>query len=251
MVLLVLSLAGCPTRPRAPGAPVPRPEVARPAAPHEGRPYDIVPAESLLTILVFRAGPLAKAGHNHVIASHDLRGAVYIPAEVLRTTFELHVPVAGFTVDEPALRANENRPDDFPPDVPDQAKEGTRRNMLSEALLDAAHYPEIVLRSEPLERSRGGSANQVLAHVQVTIRDQQHSIAVPVHYELQGDEVIVSGESPLKQTDLGLAPFSALLGALQVQDEMQVKFRIVARAAQTRSGSSVSNSIPGSGSGPE
>jgi len=130
------------------------------------------------------------------------------------------------------LRAKENAAD-FPPDVPDSAKEGTRRNLLSEALLDAARYIEIVLRTERLEPSAKGPANQVLAHVQVTIRDQQHSIAVPVRYELNADEVIASGELPLKQSDLGLTPFSALLGALQVQDEMQVKFRITARAAKT------------------
>jgi hypothetical protein len=37
----------------------------------------------------------------------------------------------------------------------------------------------------------------------------------------------------LKQTDLGLTPFTALLGALQVVDEMKVRFHIVARAATT------------------
>jgi hypothetical protein len=40
---------------------------------------------------------------------------------------------------------------------------------------------------------------------------------------------------PLRQTDLGLTPFTALLGALQVQDEMQISFRIVARAATVKS----------------
>jgi hypothetical protein len=46
--------------------------------------------------------------------------------------------------------------------------------------------------------------------------------------------LIVSGELPIKQTDLGLTPFSAMLGALQVQDELRVRFRIVARRAQTK-----------------
>ena len=44
-----------------------------------------------------------------------------------------------------------------------------------------------------------------------------------------------SGELPLRQSDLGLTLFSAMLGALQVQDEMHVSFRIVARAAEPRS----------------
>ena len=204
-----------------------------PTVAHEGRPYDISSGESLLTILVFRGGPLAKAGHNHVIASHALNGTLYVPADLARATFEVHLPVTELTVDEEALRAKENEAD-FPPDVPDSAKEGTRRNMLGAALLDAQDYPEIVLRSSSLEAAPGGSGLQWLAHAQVTVRDRTSSVVVQVRYERHADTIVVSGELPLKQSDLGLAPFSALLGALQVVDEMKVRFRIVAQAATTQ-----------------
>jgi polyisoprenoid-binding protein YceI len=197
---------------------------------HQGRPYDIASGESLLTLLVFRGGALAKAGHNHVIASHALMGTVYIPADLSRSTFEVHLPVAELTVDEAVLRAKEDRAD-FPPDIPDSAKDGTRRNMLGGALLDAEHYPEIVLRSERLEPVAGESEVEWVAHVEVTVRDRVHSVAVPVRYERRADRLVVSGEFPLKQSDLGLTPFSALLGALQVLDEMKVRFRMVALAS--------------------
>jgi hypothetical protein len=55
-----------------------------------------------------------------------------------------------------------------------------------------------------------------------------------VTYSLENSRLIVSGELPIKQSDLGLTPFSAMLGALQVQDEMRVRFRIVARQAPVR-----------------
>ncbi|MDB6087649.1 MAG: YceI-like domain protein [Gammaproteobacteria bacterium] len=184
----------------------------------------------MLTLLVFRGGALAKAGHNHVIASHALMGTVYIPADLSRSTFEVHLPVAELTVDEAVLRAKEDRAD-FPPDIPDSAKDGTRRNMLGGALLDAEHYPEIVLRSERLEPVAGKSEVEWVAHVEVTVRDRVHSVAVPVRYERRADRLVVSGEFPLKQSDLGLTPFSALLGALQVLDEMKVRFRMVALAS--------------------
>jgi polyisoprenoid-binding protein YceI len=231
---LALGLEGCPTRPNAPYPPpvqrrVPGQTPAQALGqPHEGRPYDIVSDESLLTLLVFRGGPLAKAGHNHVIASHTLRGTLYVPSDLTRATFDVHFPVAELTVDEAALRAKENEAD-FPPDVPDSAKEGTRKNMLGAALLDAERHPDIDLQSSGLEQS----GSQWMAHVKVTVRDHDSTIAVPVRYEPQGDELIVSGEFPLKQTDLGLTPFSALLGALQVVDEMKVRFRIAAHAAAT------------------
>jgi polyisoprenoid-binding protein YceI len=231
-ILLVLSLGGCPTRPRPPEAPASTAIEAPPPAPgqmhHEGRPYDVQSRESLLTILAFRGGALAKAGHNHVIACHDLAGTFYVPEDINRSTFELHMPVAQLVVDEPELRAREGA--DFPTDVPESAKEGTRRNMLSQALLNGADFPDISLVSNGIQ-ANGAS---VQASVQVTVRGQQHAVRVPVTYTLANGELIATGDFPLKQSDLGLTPFSAMLGALQVQDEMRVRFRVVAREAQTR-----------------
>jgi polyisoprenoid-binding protein YceI len=230
--LLATLLAGCPLPPRAPAPP----SAALPAAaaPHAGVPYDIVPEASLLTILVYRAGPLASAGHNHVIASHTLSGTIYVADEPQRSSFELRVPVAEFTVDEQALRAQQSAAD-FPPDVPESAKEGTRHNMLGPQLLDAEHYPEITLRAVRLDAAPGPGAataangGAVQAHVEATVRGAQHAFDVPVRYELGSGQVVASGELTLRQSDLGLTPFSAMLGALQVKDEMHVSFRIVAR----------------------
>jgi hypothetical protein len=243
VALLAVLLSGCALQPRVPAAPPVA--AAETPAPHEGVPYDIVADESVLTIRVYRGGTLASAGHNHVIASHALTCTIYVPADVMRTSFEAHIPVGAFTVDEAALRAQEHSAD-FPPEVPDAAREGTRRNMLGEALLDSERNPQIVLRSVRLESAgqpaagtcsqAGGGARAVLARVQTTVRGQVRTISVPVCYRLAAGTVIVSGEAPLRQSDIGLTPFSALLGALQVQDEMRVRFRLVARAADSRSG---------------
>ena len=225
--LLAATLGGCPLRPPVPAAPPPGTLPEQPA-PHAGAPYDVVPEVSLLVIRVYRGGTLASAGHNHVIASHDLGGSIYVPADILRSSFELHVPVATLTIDEAALRALEASAD-FPPDVSESAKEGTRRNLLGEALLDGEHNPEIVLRALSLAAA---DADTVLARLQCTVRGQAHTLTVPVHYERVNGTLTVSGATVLRQTDLGLTPFSAMLGALQVQDEMRVSFHIEARAAR-------------------
>ena len=231
--ILLLSLGGCPTRPQGPEpsssakiAPTPPPQR------HEGRPFDVASNESLLTILAFRGGTLAKVGHNHVIASHDVTGTFYVPEDVSHSTFELHIPVAQLAIDEPDLRAKEGP--EFPKDVPDSAKEGTRRNMLSEALLNGAQYSEIVMTAQHIDTTTPGS--QVRADVRITVRDQTHTISVPVTYSLSNGQLTASGELPLKQSDLGLTPFTAMLGALTVQDEMKVRFHFVAGEARTKGG---------------
>jgi hypothetical protein len=190
----------------------------------EGRAYQVAPADSLLTVLVYRGGALARAGHNHVIASHSLAGTVWVPADPQAASFEIHAPVSEFTIDEPALRAQEGA--DFSTDVPDSAREGTRTNMLSEPMLDGAHFPEVILRSQRLESGSEG----ILAQVSVSIRGQTRTITVPVRYEIQENEVRAQGRLTLKQTDLGLTPFSLLGGALRVEDAMTVKFSLRARA---------------------
>ena len=200
-----------------------------PVAPHLGRPYDVVAADSLLTVRVYRGGTLATVGHNHLIASRSLLGTVYLPDEVLKASIELRVAVAELTVDEPQLRAQEGG-SDFPPDVPQSARDGTRHNMLGPAVLDAAEYPEVVLRSERLEPA-ADAPGAFVAWLDAQVRDQHRTIAVPVRYELAGDTLTVTGETALRQGELGLTPFTALMGALAVQDEMRVRLRIVARAA--------------------
>jgi polyisoprenoid-binding protein YceI len=217
---------------RAP-LPVPQGAATTPAA-HVGTPYEIAAAESLLTIRVYKGGALAAAGHNHIIASHSLSGTFYVPAQVLNTSFEVHVPVESFTVDERELRAGQDSAD-FPPEVPDSAKEGTRRNMLSEALLDGAHYPEIVLRAVQLQATQPPQSGAALAQMQASVRGEVHVLFVPVHYERSAAGLTVTGETVVKQSDLGLKPFSAMLGALQVQDEMHVSFRIVAHPSHITS----------------
>jgi polyisoprenoid-binding protein YceI len=179
--------------------------------------------ESLLTVLVFRGGPLARAGHNHVIASHEVTGVAFVPDDVTRASFEIRVPVQSLTVDEPELRAREDK--EFSAEVPDSAREGTKRNMLSEPMLDADRYPEIVLTSAAV----GSAADGVLAFVNVSVRGRTTTVSVPLKYEMQGDALRVQGELALKQTDLGLTPFSLFGGALRVEDEMRVKVFLVAR----------------------
>jgi polyisoprenoid-binding protein YceI len=216
-------LSACPAPPRvsppAPAQPVPG------VAAHVGTPYTIVAGESLLTIRVYKGGAFAAAGHNHVIASHALSGIFYAADAPLQSSFEVHVPLESLSVDEAELRAQAGP--DFPPEVPETAREGTRRNMLGPALLDAENDPEIVLSAVRLVPAQPPQS-AVQARVQARVRGAPHEFDVLVRYERSAERLVVSGDTVLKQSELGLKPFSALLGALQVQDEMRISFRIVA-----------------------
>jgi hypothetical protein len=234
-IVLAGVLASCTTAQVAPPAPAQAP-VGRSLPSHLlGRRFEVIPAGSRLTVLVYRAGALAMLGHDHVVSCRCLSGMVYLPRDPLRAGFDLRVSVEGFTVDDPKSRAAEHSAD-FPPDVPQGAQMATRHNMLSAALLNGAKYPDITLRSEGLRPSSDGKSGDVVAQVLVQVAGQRRSIAVPMHYDMRSDEVAVSGTFPLKLTDLGLVPFSAAGGALKVRDAMTVRLSLVARRARGVSG---------------
>ncbi len=227
MACCCLALGGCPVR-----APPAGPAPAAASTVHAGVPYEVAAAESLLSIRVYKAGTLAAAGHNHLIASHGIEGAFYLPRDPLGATFEVRFAVDSLTVDEAPLRAALHSAD-FPPDVPDSAREGTRRNMLSAALLDGVNHPQIVLRAVGLQEQAPPVEGAVQAHVAVSVRDAEHEITLPVRWQRAHGTLTVDAETTLRQSELGLKPFSALLGALQVRDEMQVSLHLVAHERAT------------------
>lgn len=227
-ILLIAGLTGCVTRQVAPPVPGQAPAARLAPSPLLGQPFDVIPAQSRLIVLVYRAGPLAALGHNHVVACRCLTGTVYLPRDPLHASFDLRIAVRRFTVDDPTLRAAEHSAD-FPPDVPLSARRGTRHNMLGAALLNAANFPAITLRAEGLRHTIVGRPDDLVAKVLVQVRGQVRSISVPVRYRIQADEIVVTSEFPLRQTDLGLTPFSALGGALRVRDGMKVRLELVAR----------------------
>lgn len=179
-------------------------------------------------VLAYRAGPLAAMGHDHVIACHCLTGTIYLPHDPLRASFDVRIAVEQLTVDDPKLRAAE-RSADFPPDVPESARRGTRKHMLGPALLDAARFADIRLRSQGLRPSPDGKAGDILAQVAVRVLGGWHAVTVPLHYVIRTGEIVATGSFPLQQTDIGLTPYSVFGGALRVRDNMMIRIRLVAK----------------------
>jgi YceI-like domain len=223
IIALCALLLGCPTaqRPEVPTGPAPTTGI--PARDIKGATlYQVRPEESLVRILVYKGGAFSAAGHNHVIASHNLTGVVYVHDDVSHCAFDLVMPVTLLEIDEADLRQQEG--EDFKAEVSDSAKDGTRKNLLGEALLDGEHYPGVELSSTSI----AGTREAMQATVRVKLRDQEHDIQVPVAVKYEGDHLTATGEFSVKQSELGLKPFSVLGGALQVQDQMKVKFSVVA-----------------------
>jgi hypothetical protein len=221
--MLALMLAAC-------GAPKPRPSPPPGGAASAPPPsatadvYRIDPAHSELRLLVYRAGPMAALGHDHVIVNRALGGWVQFRGAATAASFSLTVPAAGFVVDDAAARRDEGP--QFAEETPEDAKAGTLRNMLGPAVLDAGRFPAISVRSLAVTEARGA----LEARLAVNVAGHDSTLVVLFSLERSSGRLTASGALTLRQSELGLVPFSVFLGALRVQDEMHIKFNLVAVA---------------------
>ena len=188
------------------------------------RRFRLLPDQSRLLVLVYRDGRLANLGHNHVISSDDLQGEIYLADKLQSSAFEIRVPVVTMAVDLPQNRADAG--DDFPGELDPDAISGTRANMLGEQQLDASTWPEIIMRSRRVE----GALPELTVQVEIAVRNHIHAMAIPVKAVVSGERITVTGSFQLNQTDLGMQPFSVMMGALQVRDQLDIQFSITAVA---------------------
>jgi len=219
IVVLVLSVAAWAARHPRPITPPLRAQGSLQSLPAPGE-YAVDSSGSELRLLVYRAGPLANLGHNHVMVNRAVTGLVQVGAEVASSSFSLSMRAEGFVIDDAQARQEEGG--DFPGDIPEDAKAGTRRNMLSGVVLNAAEFPDITVKSMSL----AGTLSELNAELEISVAGHSSRISVPL--SLQGDahHFVAAGSMELRQTALGLTPYSLLHGALQVQDTMWLKFKI-------------------------
>lgn len=184
--------------------------------------YVLDPDRSSVRIFVYRGGPLAEMGHNHVVAVREFRGAVFLPGEIGDARFDLVFPLDGLAVDRAEDLAGVAGAFDSAQD--EDAIRGTRANMLDSEVLDAGRYPRARLHSTSIE----GDLPVVTLNLRVRLHGQTNEYTVPVWIERADDERLVAeGQFRLRQSRFGIEPFSAGGGALQVRDALSIRFRLV------------------------
>ena len=183
--------------------------------------YIIQSGLSDIRILVYRAGPLAAFGHNHVIRA-GVHGDVYLNHDFTLSGFAFSLPLAELRVDVQADRVAEGA--DFAAQPSSAAIAGTLHNMLGPAVLDAARYPDIRVRSVRI----AGPESDPEVTVRITLHGSEHDLTVPVALDENGKRLTATGRFEIRQSDFGITPFSIFGGGLQVADVVKIQFRILA-----------------------
>ena len=187
-----------------------------------GRQYIVDTSASEIRLLVYREGPLARLGHNHVMTG-SVRGEISVSDNLAASGFRLEIPVETFAVDLPLPRSEEGA--EFAAEVSDGARQGTRKNMLGEDLLDALQHPVISIESLALNGTRWNP--DVIAHIK--LRGVTSELKFPATVDEQNGSIVISASFRVLQTELGLQPFSILGGAISVRDAIDVRVHLLAR----------------------
>jgi len=224
--LLPVLLCGCQPQPADRGA-APQPTVADAAAwpgfdyAHADAPglrsYRLDPTGSQLDIVVRRDGPLARFGHDHAVSARGLEGFLLLDDTGAGSRADLRFPLEDLDIDSPGLRARYRL--DTEPDA--KAIQGTRANLM-EHVLDARRWPWVTLRLDEFASRQGHYS----ARLELAINGGQYSSRQPFRLTETDSAMVVEGSVVIRQTELGLEPFTALGGGLRVADPLEIHFRL-------------------------
>ena len=220
LVVAAALLAGCvavvkPPPPRE-AAPADFPEDVYLKAASTTPVYRIDPARSRILVYVYREGALAKMGHDHVVASREVRGYALLPADPARARADFYFSVSTLSMDEPELRQGAG----FTSEIAAEDIENTRLRMLR--LLDAEKHPYARIHAV----RAAGSPPDLVLDAELTLHGVTRTLNIPVRLTVEGGRFGVEGEADIRQTDFGITPFSVLGGALAVKDPLRIIFRI-------------------------
>jgi polyisoprenoid-binding protein YceI len=177
--------------------------------------FNIVAGESSLTVFVAKDGALARMAHDHNIGVKTISGKV---------TIQNSNPTASsleFDADARSLV------------ILDQisAKDKTEiTNNMNNSVLESAKFPKIAFRSTSISNfNQNGNNASFTVNGDLTLHGATKRIAIAVNVAQSGASLRATGQYTLRQTDFGIKPYSAFLGAIKVKNEVVIKFNMVAK----------------------
>lgn len=181
--------------------------------------FRLDPQATQIDIVVRRDGPLARFGHDHVVTVEEAEGFLQLDRAGQASRADLRFRLDRLGVDSSTSRQRHQL--DTNPDASDI--EGTQDNLMTH-VLDPDRWPWATLGLTAFSRQD----DHYSAMVTIAINGSEYRSRQPFHLSQEGPRVTVEGFFVIRQTELGLEPFSALGGGLRVADPLEIHFHIEA-----------------------
>jgi len=144
--------------------------------------------------------------HDWSVRATGLRGSLDLPAGFLsgETTA---VPAARFTLPVRALQS-----------------EHDKMNTLMWEALQAAKHPDLTFALESARlQGAGGPTTKVEVKGALTVAGVARPVTLVLDVRRDGNRLLASGELPLKMSDFGIKPPTAMMGTMRTGDAVRVK----------------------------
>ncbi|MDX9974471.1 MAG: YceI family protein [FCB group bacterium] len=210
------------------------------AAPAQDEGYAVERSESIFAVVTHKAGLASALAHNHLVYPRDYTAKIGKAGEGLETgRFSITFPTSNLVPDDPKaavqwyprLEALGILDKPFT-NLSEKDRAKVREAMLSKEQLDAARFPSI--RAEVttirVEATRQGTLDCThVATIALTLHGKTVEREVPVRIEVSDNTVKVEGTARFRFREFGIKPYSAMLGALKVEDAFDLYVHLVAR----------------------
>jgi polyisoprenoid-binding protein YceI len=177
--------------------------------------FNIVAGESSFTVFVAKDGALARLAHDHNMGVKTFSGKVTIQNNnPSASTLELDADARSLVIlDQISAK--------------DKAE---ITNNMNNSVLESAKFPKIAFRSTSISNfTQNGTNASFTVNGDLTLHGATKRIAIPVNVAQSGASLRATGTYMLRQTDFGIKPYSAFLGAIKIKNEVVIKFNIVAK----------------------
>lgn len=166
------------------------------------------PGNGILTVRTFREGMAAMVGHD-------------LEIEITRWQGELDIESREVRIDADPCSLSVRQGTGGAKPLTEKDRSDIKANL--EKVLMVQRFPEILFRSTEV---LGGDRLEVAG--ELTIAGNKRNVRFPIELVTSGGMRRVSGVVAVKQTDWGIKPYSAMLGALKVRDVVEVVFELEA-----------------------
>jgi polyisoprenoid-binding protein YceI len=184
--------------------------------------FTVDSARSSLVVRLFKDGPAARLGHDHVVEARTFSGTIaHDPGDPAASTIRVDVDAGSLVADDPATR----RKLGLAGELSASERADIDAAMKAEGQLAVARYPSITFSSSAVARQPDGRYAVTGA---LTIRGVTNQVRFPADLRLDGGALRGRAEIRFTQSSFGYRPYRALLGAIRNQDEVVLHVDLVA-----------------------
>jgi polyisoprenoid-binding protein YceI len=167
--------------------------------------YNLGPSDGTLQVKTGRQGMASKAGHDLTLEASNWKATVTVDAEPVQSEVKATIEPRSLEV---VAATGGAKP------VSDKDKKDIMKNIAG--LLG---NNSITFESTSVQ-PRGDSGATVLGNL--SIAGQSREVTLDLTVEPSGTGARLTGRVPIVQSNFGVKPFTAMMGALKVKDEVEV-----------------------------